>query len=121
MISHCGLFDLTSWYASTEELWFANFDVGGPFWEQPQPKSYKESNPINFIDKWKTPIMIVEGERDYRVPYTQGLEAFQIAQLKGIKSRLLVFPDEGHWILKPQNSLLWHREFYRWLDETLKN
>lgn len=121
MIAHCGLFDLTSWYASTEELWFANFDVGGPFWEQPQPKSYQESNPINFIDKWKTPIMIIEGERDYRVPYTQGLEAFQIAQLKGIKSRLLVFPDEGHWVLKPQNSLLWHREFYRWLDETLKN
>lgn len=121
MISHCGLFDLTSWYASTEELWFANWDVGGPFWQKPQPKSYTDSNPINFIDKWKTPIMIIEGERDYRVPYTQGLEAYQVAQLKGLKSRLLVFPDEGHWVLQPQNSLLWHREFYRWLEETLKN
>ena len=65
--------------------------------------------------------MIVEGEKDYRVPYNQGLEAFQAAQLKGLKSRLLVFPEENHWVLQPQNSLLWHREFFRWLDETLKN
>lgn len=121
MIAHCGVFDLNSWYASTEEIWFANWDLGGSFWQKPRPKSYALSNPISLIDRWKTPIMIMEGERDYRIPYTQGLEAYQVAQLKGIKSRLLVFPDEGHWVLKPQNSLLWHREFYRWLDETLKN
>jgi dipeptidyl aminopeptidase/acylaminoacyl peptidase len=121
MISHCGLFDLTSWYATTEELWFANWDVGGPFWQKPEPKSYTEANPINFIDNWNTPIMIIEGEKDYRVPYTQGMEAYQVAQLKGIKSRFLIFPEENHWVLQPQNSLLWHREFYRWLDETLKN
>ncbi|MGB3073731.1 MAG: S9 family peptidase [Chitinophagales bacterium] len=121
MISHCGVFDLNSWYATTEEIWFANWDVGGPFWLKPQPKSYMLSNPVNFIDRWRTPIMVIEGERDYRIPYTQGLAAYQYAQLKGIKSRLLVFPDEGHWILKPQNSLLWQREFFRWLDETLKN
>ncbi len=121
MISHCGLFDLTSWYATTEELWFANWDVGGPFWQKPQPKSYVESNPISHVDKWNTPIMIIEGEKDYRVPYTQGMEAYQVAQLKGIKSRFLIFPEENHWVLQPQNSLLWHREFYRWLDETLKN
>jgi dipeptidyl aminopeptidase/acylaminoacyl peptidase len=65
--------------------------------------------------------MIIEGEKDYRVPYTQGMEAYQVAQLKGIKSRFLIFPEENHWVLQPQNSLLWHREFYRWLDETLKN
>lgn len=121
MIAHCGVFDLNSWYASTEELWFANWDLGGSFWQKPRPKSYALSNPISLIDRWKTPIMIIEGEKDYRIPYTQGLEAYQVAQLKGIKSRLLVFPDEGHWVLKPQNSLLWHREFFRWLDETLKN
>lgn len=121
MIAHCGVFDLESWYGSTEELWFANFDLGGAFWQKPQPKSYTDSNPINFIDKWNTPILIMEGEKDYRIPYTQGLEAFQYAQLKGIKSRMLVFADENHWVLQPQNSLLWHHEFYRWLDETLKN
>jgi dipeptidyl aminopeptidase/acylaminoacyl peptidase len=121
MIAHCGLFDLVSWYGTTEELWFANWDVGGSYWQKPVPKSYNESNPINLVDKWNTPIMIVEGEKDYRVPYNQGLEAFQAAQLKGLKSRLLVFPEENHWILQPQNSLLWHREFFRWLDETLKN
>ncbi len=119
-IAHCGLFNLESWYGSTEELWFANWDVGGPYWKNPEPKSYLESNPVKSVDKWNTPIMIIEGERDYRVPYNQGLEAFQAAQLKGIKSRLLVFPDETHYVLQPQNSLLWYREFYRWLDETLK-
>lgn len=121
MISHCGVFDLNSWYGTTEEMWFANWDLGGSFWQKPVPKSYALSNPVNFIDQWKTPIMVIEGERDYRIPYTQGLEAFQVAQLKGIKSRLLVFPEEGHWVLKPQNSVLWHHEFFRWLDETLKN
>jgi dipeptidyl aminopeptidase/acylaminoacyl peptidase len=91
MIAHCGLFNLTSWYGSTEELWFANWDVGGPYWQKPLLKSYAESNPINFVDKWNTPIMIIEGEKDYRVPFTQGMEAFQAAQLKGIKSRFTVF------------------------------
>lgn len=120
MIAHCGLFDLESWYGTTEELWFANWDLGGPYWKRPLPESYVESNPIKFVDRWKTPIMIIEGEKDYRVPYNQGMEAFQAAQLHGIKSRFLEFPDENHWILQPQNSLLWHHEFYRWLDETLK-
>ncbi len=118
-IAHCGTFDLKTWYNTTEELWFANFDLGGPWWQNPQPKSYKESDPINFVDKWNTPMMIIEGEKDYRIPYTQGMEAFQILQLKGIKSRYLDFPDEGHWVLKPQDSMLWQREFFRWLSETL--
>jgi len=118
-IAHCGTFDLKSWYASTEEMWFANWDLGGAWWNKPLPKSYTESDPINFIDKWTAPMMVIEGENDFRIPYTQGLEAFQVLQLKGIKSRLLVFSDEGHWVLKPQDGLLWQREFFRWLNETL--
>ena len=118
-IAHCGTFNLESWYNTTEEVWFSNWDMGGPWWNDPKPKSYTESNPLSYVNNWKTPMMIIEGELDYRVPYTQGLEAFQILQLKGIKSRLLVIHDQGHWILKPQDGLLWQREFYRWLKETL--
>jgi dipeptidyl aminopeptidase/acylaminoacyl peptidase len=118
-IAHCGTFDLTAWYNSTEEMWFANYDLGGSWWKTPQPKAYTTFNPLSYIDKWKAPMMVIEGELDFRIPYTQGLEAFQILQLKGIKSRLLVFTDEGHWVLKPQDGLLWQREFFRWLNETL--
>jgi dipeptidyl aminopeptidase/acylaminoacyl peptidase len=118
-ISHCGIFNLKGMYNSTEELWFTNWEYDGSWWKSPQPKSYTESDPMNFIDRWITPMMIITGEKDYRIPYTQSLEAFQILQLKGIKSRLLVFPDEGHWVLKPQDALLWQQEFYRWLRETL--
>jgi dipeptidyl aminopeptidase/acylaminoacyl peptidase len=119
-IAHDGLFDLKSWYGTTEELWFANWDIGGPYWQKPQPKSYDKFNPSNFVDKWNTPIMIIQGGIDYRVPIEQGLEAFQAAQLKGIKSKLLYFPNENHWILHPQNAFVWQKEFYKWLDETLK-
>jgi dipeptidyl aminopeptidase/acylaminoacyl peptidase len=119
-IAHCGVFDLKAMYNSTEELWFTNFDLGGAWWNNPLPRSYKESDPMNFIDKWSAPIMIISGEKDFRIPYTQSLEAFQICQLKGIKSRLLIFEDEGHWVLQPQDALLWQREFFRWLNETLK-
>lgn len=118
-ISHCGLFNMESWYGSTEELFFANFDLKGPYWQKPTPKSYLDFNPIRFVDKWDTPMLIIEGEKDYRVPYTQGLEAYQAARLKGIKARLLMYPDEGHWVSKPHNSLVWHHEFFRWLRETL--
>lgn len=118
-IAHCGLFDMQSWYGATEELWFANFDLKGSYWQKPQPKAYTDFNPMNFVDKWDTPILIFEGEKDFRVPYTQGLEAYQAAQLKGLKSRLVIYPDEGHWVSKPHNSLVWHHEFFRWLKETL--
>lgn len=118
-ISHNGLFDLKSWYGTTEELWFANKDVGGPYWEQNIPKSYKEFNPSAFINNWDTPIMIVQGGKDYRVPIEQGLQAFQVAQLKGIKSRLLYLPEENHWVVSPQNAIVWQREFFKWLQETL--
>jgi dipeptidyl aminopeptidase/acylaminoacyl peptidase len=118
-ISHCGLFDLKSWYGSTEEMWFANWDIGGPYWGKNAPDSYTKSNPIEFAQNWRTPILVIHGGLDFRVPSNQGMEAYQLAQLKGIKSRFLYFPEEGHWILQPQNSLLWMREFYKWLDETL--
>ncbi|TVR89639.1 MAG: S9 family peptidase [Saprospirales bacterium] len=119
-ISHCGLFNLESWYATTEEQFFANWDVGGPFWEDPVPESYLKHSPHLYAGNWDTPILVIHGERDYRVPIGEGIQAFHTAQLQDIKSRFLYFPDEGHWVLQPQNSVLWHREFIRWLDETLK-
>jgi len=119
-IAHDGLFDLKSWYGTTEELWFANYDIGGPYWANPQPKSYQDFNPSNFVDKWNTPIFIIQGGIDYRVPIEQGHEAFQAARLKGIKSKFLYLPNENHWVLHPQNAIVWQREFFKWLDETLK-
>ncbi|MBW7913217.1 MAG: S9 family peptidase [Taibaiella sp.] len=118
-IAHDGLFDLKSWYGTTEELWFANFDMGGAYWETPKPESYKKFDPSKFVDKWNTPIMIIQGGLDFRVGIEQGLEAFQAAQLRGIKSKLLYFPNENHWILHAHNGIAWHREFFKWLDETL--
>ncbi|HXS35665.1 MAG TPA: S9 family peptidase [Flavipsychrobacter sp.] len=119
-IAHDGLFDLKSWYGTTEEMWFPNWDIGGAYWENPQPKSYEKFNPSNYVDKWNTPIMIVQGGIDYRVPVEQGLEAFQAAQLRGIKSKLLYLPNENHWVLHAQNAIAWQREFFKWLEETLK-
>lgn len=117
-IAHDGLFDMKSWYLTTEELWFANWDLGSP-WEKPLPKAYTEYNPSNFVDKWNKPIMIVQGGIDFRVPYEQGQEAFQAAKLRGLKSKLVYFPNENHWVLHPQNGLVWQREFFDWLKETL--
>lgn len=117
-IAHDGLFDMKSWYLTTEELWFANWDLGSP-WEKPLPKAYTEFNPSNFVDKWNKPIMIFQGGIDFRVPYEQGQEAFQAAKLKGLKSKMVYFPNENHWVLHPQNGLVWQREFFDWLKETL--
>jgi len=119
-ISHCGLFNLESWYGSTEELFFANWDIGGPYWGTNPPESYAKFSPHKKADNWDTPILVIHGGKDFRVPYTQGLEAYQVAQIKGIPSKLLFFPEEGHWILSPQNGLIWHAEFFKWLDEYLK-
>ncbi len=118
-ISHCGMFNLESWYGSTEEMFFANHDIGGAYWEDPKPHSYNFS-PHKFVGNWDTPILVIHGEKDFRIPYTQGMEAFNAAQLQGIPSRFLLFPDENHWVLKPQNGILWQREFFRWLDKWLK-
>jgi dipeptidyl aminopeptidase/acylaminoacyl peptidase len=117
-IAHDGLFDLKSWYGTTEELWFANWDIGA-YWESANQKIYKDFNPSEYVNKWNTPIMIVQGGIDFRVGIEQGLQAFQVAQLKGIKSKLLYFPEENHWVLKAQNALVWQREFFKWLSETL--
>lgn len=118
-ISHCGLFNMESWYGTTEEVFFANWDLGGPYWQTPQPKSYTEFSPHKLVDKWDTPIMVIHGEKDFRVPINQGIEAFQAAQLRNIPSRFLYFPAEGHWVMSAQNSMIWHTEFYKWLDQWL--
>lgn len=118
-IAHDGLFDLKSWYGTTEELWFANKDIGGHYWGKQAPLAYQKFNPSNYAEQWNTPIMIVQGGIDFRVPIEQGLQAFQLAQLKGIKSRLLYLPEENHWVVSMQNSFVWQREFFKWLKETL--
>ncbi|MCC7028868.1 MAG: S9 family peptidase [Chitinophagaceae bacterium] len=121
-ISHCGLFDLRSWYGTTEEIWFANWDIGGAYWDKNNKEaqySYKNFSPSNFVSDWTSPIMIIQGGKDYRVPIEQGLQAFQAAQLKGLNSRFMYLPDENHWVLKAQNGVVWQTEFFKWLKETL--
>lgn len=118
-IAHCGMFNLESQYAETEEVFFTNHDLGGPYWENPQPVSFKYS-PHRYVQNWDTPILISTGGNDFRIPYTESLQAFNSAQLRGIPSKLLYFPDESHWILRPHNSILWQREFFKWLDKWLK-
>ena len=121
-IAHCGIFDFDSMYGSTEELWFVNNDYGGSYWDKHNPtamRSYANS-PHKAVDQWDTPILIVTGEYDYRIPYTQSLEAFTAAKLRGIPARLVSFEDEAHQVFKPQNSLVWNREFFGWLDQYLK-
>lgn len=121
-ISHDGIFNWRSMYGTTEEMFFVNWDIGGPYWDKTNAaaqKSYGQFNPINRAQNWDTPIMIVQGGKDYRVPIGQGLEAYQAAQLQGIKSRLVYLPNENHWVLSAQNGIIWQREFFRWLQETL--
>lgn len=121
-IAHDGIFDMRSMYGTTEELFFVDWDWGGPYWDlknKAAQKTYKKFNPVNYVDKWDTPIMIVQGGKDYRVPVEQGLSAFQAAKLKGLNARLLYLPEENHWVLSSQNALVWQREFYKWLSETL--
>jgi dipeptidyl aminopeptidase/acylaminoacyl peptidase len=119
-IAHCGVFNLESEYGATEELFFANHDMEGPYWNVPEPKSYENFSPHKFVKNWDTPILIIHNEKDFRVPLNQGMEAFTAAQLNNIPSRFLYFPDEGHWVTKPQNSILWQRVFFDWLRTTLK-
>ena len=121
-IAHDGVFNTRSMYGTTEELFFVNYDMGGPYWEKDNAaaqKSFNEFNPINSVDQWTAPILIIQGGKDYRVPIGQSLEAFQAAQLRGIKSKLLYFPEENHWVLTAQNGLVWQKEFFKWLAETL--
>lgn len=121
-IAHCGMFNLESQYAETEEVFFTNFDLGGPYWDKENKialRSYANS-PHRFVQNWDTPILIISGENDFRIPYTESLQAFNSAQLLNVPSKLLIFPDESHFVLKPQNAILWQREFFAWLDKWLK-
>ena len=120
--AHAGIFNFDAQYLETEESFFADWDLGGPFWDKSNKiaqNSYANS-PHRFIEKWDTPIMISHGEKDYRILASQGMMAFNAAQLQDIPSRLLIFPDENHWVLKAQNGILFQREFFRWFDEHLK-
>ena len=121
-IAHDGMFNLEAQYLETEEMWFVNWDLGGPFWDKNNKiaQSSYANSPHRFVDKWDTPILCIHGELDYRILASQGMQAFNAAKLKGIPAQLLVFPDENHWVLKPQNGILWQRTFYKWLDKWLK-
>ncbi len=121
-IAHDGVFNTQSMFGTTEEVFFNYWDFGGAYWEKNNvvaQKTYTLFNPASHVEKWNKPILIIQGGKDFRVPIGQGQEAFQAAQLLGIKSKFLYFPEENHWVLQPQNALVWQREFYKWLLETL--
>ncbi len=121
-IAHAGIFNIESQYLETEEMWFANWDMGGAFWDKDNAIAQNTfaNSPHKFVQNWDTPIMITVGEKDYRIVFTQGMMAFNAAKLRGIPTRMVSFPDENHWILKPQNAICWQREFFGWLDKWLK-
>ncbi len=121
-IAHDGMFNLPQQYLETEEMWFVNWDLGGAYWEKNNEvvqRSYANS-PHLFVDKWDTPILVIHGEKDYRILASQGMAAFNAAVLRGVPAEMLIFPDENHWVLKPQNGILWQRTFIGWLDKWLK-
>lgn len=122
-IAHAGIFNLEAQYLETEELWFANWDMGGAPWEKDNKTAQRTfaNSPHHFVDKWDTPILVIHGELDYRILASQGMAAFNAAQLRGIPSQLLLYPDENHWVTRPQNALLWQRTFFAWLDKWLGN
>jgi len=118
MVNHDGSLDEHMGYFDTEELWFPEWDHEGTPWDNPE--GYAKHNPIDFVQNWKTPMLVIHGALDYRVPETQGLATFNALQRRGIPSRLLYFPDENHWVLKPHNSILWHETVLAWLDRWTK-
>ena len=121
-IAHDGIFNLEQQYLETEEMWFPQWDLGGPFWDKNKvTESTYATSPHLFADKWDTPILCIHGEKDYRILYSQAVSAFQAARLRGVPAELLLFPDENHWVLKPQNGVLWQRTYFNWLDRWLKN
>ena len=113
LVNHDGVFDQRSMYYSTEELWFPEWEFGGPYWQAPE--LYEKFNPVNFVGNWKTPMLVIHGGHDYRVPETQGLGAFTALQRRGIPSEFLHFPEENHWVLSPADSILWHETVLDWL------
>jgi len=121
-IAHDGIFNLEAMYLETEEMWFVDWDLGGPYWDKSNKtaqRSYANS-PHRFVDKWDTPIMVIHGGKDYRIVDSQGMSAFNAAIIRGVPAKLLYFPEENHWIMHPQNGVLWQREFFKWLDKWLK-
>ncbi len=121
-IAHDGIFNMEMQYLETEEMWFANWDMGGAYWEKSNAVAQRtfENSPHRFVDKWDTPILCIHGEKDYRILAGQGMAAFNAAVLRGVPAELLIYPDENHWVLKPQNGVLWQRTFFEWLDKWLK-
>ena len=121
-IAHDGIFNIDMQYLETEEKWFVNWDLGGPYWDKQNKVAQKTyaSSPHLFVDKWDTPILCIHGERDYRILANQAMSAFDAAIMRGVPAELLIYPDENHWVLKPQNGILWQRTFFEWLDKWLK-
>ena len=121
-IAHDGIFNMEMQYLETEEKWFANWDMGGAYWDKKNPIAQRTfaNSPHLFVDKWDTPILCIHGEKDYRILANQGMAAFDAAKMRGVEAQLLIFPDENHWVLKPQNGILWQRTFFDWLDKWLK-
>ena len=121
-IAHDGIFNMEQQYLETEEMWFANWDMGGAYWEKNNATAQRTfaNSPHRFVDKWNTPILCIHGEKDYRILASQGMSAFNAAVLRGVPAELLLYPDENHWVLKPQNGMLWQRTFFSWLDKWLK-
>lgn len=121
-IAHDGIFNMEMQYLETEEMWFANWDMGGAYWEKQNATAQRTfaNSPHKFVDKWDTPILCIHGEKDYRILANQGMAAFDAAVLRGVPAELLIYPDENHWVLKPQNGILWQRTFFEWLDMWVK-
>ena len=121
-IAHDGIFNMEMQYLETEEMWFANWDMGGAYWEKQNATAQRTfaNSPHKFVDKWDTPILCIHGEKDYRILANQGMAAFNAAVLRGVPAELLIYPDENHWVLKPQNGVLWQRTFFEWLDKWVK-
>ena len=115
LVNHDGIFDARAMAYSTEELWFDEWEHGGPQYEVPE--SYEKFNPANLVAKWSVPMLVIHGEQDFRVPDTQGISTFTALQRRGIPSRLVYFPNENHWVLKPANSIQWHHEVFKWLGQ----
>jgi dipeptidyl aminopeptidase/acylaminoacyl peptidase len=121
-IAHDGMFNLESQYLETEEMWFVNWDLGGPFWDKDNKVAQKtfDESPHKYVKNWDTPILVIHGEKDYRISYTQAMQAFNAAVLLGVPARMLLFPDENHWVLSPQDGIVWQRTYFDWLDKYLK-
>jgi dipeptidyl aminopeptidase/acylaminoacyl peptidase len=120
LVSHAGVFDQRAMAYETEELWFTEWEFGGPYFDPRAAENYETNNPVRFVDRWRTPMLVIHGERDFRIPYSQSLGVFNALQRRNIPSRLVVYPDENHWILKPRNSIQWYREVHGWLDRWLR-